>query len=46
VNVGSKGRRRYGLTPLGKKALKAESFRLARLSELVRAKGLLEREVV
>jgi len=23
VNVGSKGRRRYGLTPLGKKALKA-----------------------
>lgn len=46
VRGGSKGRRRYGLTPLGRKALKAESVRLTRLSELVRAKGLAGREVV
>jgi DNA-binding PadR family transcriptional regulator len=46
MNAGSTGRRRFRLTPLGKEALKAESARLTRLAELVRAKGFLEREVV
>jgi DNA-binding PadR family transcriptional regulator len=46
MSSGSEGRRRYGLTPLGKRTLKAESARIARLSELVRGKGLLGREVV
>ena len=37
-------RRRYALTPLGKKALKAESARLTELSDRVRAKGLVPRK--
>jgi DNA-binding PadR family transcriptional regulator len=40
------GRRRlYGITELGRTALEAESARLARLSDLVREKGLVPREV-
>jgi DNA-binding PadR family transcriptional regulator len=30
----------FGLTPLGRKALGAESRRIARLADMVRAKGL------
>jgi DNA-binding PadR family transcriptional regulator len=36
-------RRRFGLTPPGRKALEDESARLTRLSELVHAKGLTPR---
>lgn len=40
------GRRRlYGITERGRLALEAESARLARLSDLVREKGLVPREV-
>lgn len=40
------GRRRlFGLTPLGQKALEAESRRIARLADMVRAKRLMPREV-
>ena len=39
------GRRRlYGLTATGRKALKLESARLARLTDMVREKGLAPRE--
>ena len=38
-------RRRFGLTPLGRKALREESSRLSRLSDLVRTKGLAPRRV-
>ena len=40
------GRRRlYGMTERGRSALVAESTRLARLSDIVREKGLVPREV-
>ena len=38
-------RRLYGMTPLGRKILEAESVRLARLAEMARAKGLVPREI-
>ena len=39
------GRRRlYALTPLGRKALEAESARLSRLADMARSKGLIPRE--
>ena len=39
--TGRDGKRRlYGLTPTGKEALQIESARLARLSDMVREKGL------
>jgi DNA-binding PadR family transcriptional regulator len=38
-------RRRYALTPLGRKALQAEAVRLTRLADAVRAKRLTPREV-
>lgn len=34
-------RRLFGLTPMGQKALEAESGRIARLADMVRAKGLI-----
>lgn len=37
-------RRLYGLTALGEKALEAESARIARLADVVRAKGLIPGE--
>jgi len=37
-------RRLYALTPAGRKALKTESARLARLADLLRAKGLAPKE--
>ncbi len=40
------GRRRlYGMTQRGRSALEAESARLARLSDMVREKGLVPREI-
>jgi DNA-binding PadR family transcriptional regulator len=39
--AGDGKRRLFGLTPVGKKALEAESRRLARLADMVRAKGLV-----
>jgi DNA-binding PadR family transcriptional regulator len=38
-------RRLYGMTPLGRKTLGAESTRLARLTALARDKGLVPREI-
>ena len=38
-------RRLYGMTRLGRKTLEAESARLARLSDMVRDKGLVPREI-
>ncbi len=38
-------RRLYGMTPLGRTTLEAESVRLARLTEMVRDKGLVPREI-
>ena len=38
-------RRLYGMTRLGRKTLEAESTRLARLTEMARAKGLVPREI-
>ena len=42
----AEGRRRrlYALTPAGRKALRTESGRLARLADLLRAKGLAPKE--
>jgi DNA-binding PadR family transcriptional regulator len=39
-----RGRRRYTLTALGRKALEAEAARLTKLAETVRAKKLVPRE--
>ena len=40
--VAEDGKRRlFGLTPLGQRALEAESGRIARLADVVRAKGLI-----
>ena len=38
-------RRLYRMTPLGRKALEAESARLARLTTMARDKGLVPREI-
>ena len=38
-------RRLYGMTRLGRKTLEVESARLARLSDMVRDKGLVPREI-
>lgn len=38
-------RRLFGMTALGRETLEAESARLARLTELVRDKGLVPREI-
>jgi DNA-binding PadR family transcriptional regulator len=38
-------RRLYGMTQLGRKTLESESARLARLTEMVRDKGLIPREI-
>ncbi|MCJ7627218.1 MAG: PadR family transcriptional regulator [Longimicrobiales bacterium] len=37
-------RRLFDLTPVGRKALEVESSRIARLAEMVRAKGLVPQE--
>jgi DNA-binding PadR family transcriptional regulator len=40
--VAADGKRRlFGLTPMGQKALEAESRRIAHLADVVRAKGLI-----
>ena len=44
VTAEGRGRRRYTLTPLGRKALEAEAVRLTRLADTVRAKKLAPRE--
>ena len=44
-SVDSGKRRLFGMTPLGRKTLEAESARLARLTEMARDKGLVPREV-
>ena len=44
--LASDGRRRlYGMTKAGRSALEAESIRLARLTDMVRSKGLVPREI-
>lgn len=46
LGVAADGKRRlFGLTPVGRKALEAESRRIARLADLARAKGLVPRGV-
>ena len=42
--AGDGKRRLFGLTPRGQRALEAESRRIARLADMVRAKGLTPRE--
>ena len=42
--AGNGKRRLYGLTPIGRQALKMESARLARLTDMVREKGLAPRQ--
>jgi hypothetical protein len=40
--VAEDGKRRvFGLTPMGQRALESESGRIARLADVVRAKGLI-----
>ncbi len=43
--AGNGKRRLYGLTPVGRQALEMESVRLARLTDMVREKGLAPRQV-
>ena len=44
--TGTAGKRRlYGITPIGQQALERESARLARLTDMVREKGLAPRQV-
>ena len=44
-SAGDGKRRLYGMTDMGRRTLEAESARLARLSDMVRDKGLVPREI-